>query len=1440
MHQDVLELFSPATAEWFTNTFGEPTDVQKAAWPAIGAGKPALVSAPTGTGKTLSAFLIFIDRLNALARAGELKEELYLIYISPLKSLAGDIRENLRRPLLGIPREEGQEEIQVGIRTGDTPQKDRQRMIKHPPHILITTPESLFLMLTSKNGRSVLKTARALIIDELHALIDTKRGAHLMLSVARLDRLCGTNLQRIGLSATIEPLELAAAYLSPEPVQICAPSMKKQVRILVIGTAPAVGRRKDPVWEELGMAVYRQCLECRSVIAFSEGRRYAEKLAYYVNLLGGDGFARVHHGSLSKEQRAVAEQDLREGRLRLLCATSSMELGIDVGDVERVLQVGCPRTISSTMQRLGRAGHNPGRVSEMLMYPRTASETVYCGMTAQVARLGGVEQARPPRMCLDVLAQHLVSMASGEGYSVGDVLEILKRAYSFRDVTAEDVRQTLEMLAGDYEHDREIPVRPRVLYDRIHGLVAGDNYSRMLATAAGGTIPDKGLYVAKTEDGVTLGELDEEFVYESQIGDKFMLGSFGWRIVRQDKDSVIVTQAPAEGARLPFWKGETKGRSLRTSLAFGRILRELERAESEGKLPEQLGTLGLDEAATEHAAGFIRRQIQATGGLPDDRTIIVEHFRDSTGSHQVMVHALFGRRVNAPLSLLVQRAAVTMTGMEAGCVDEEEGFLLYPYGKEQLPEGLLYQIDPERVRPVLEALLPETPLFAMSFRYNAARALMMGMRHAGRQPLWMQRLRSAEMLSSLIETPDHPLIRETKRECLEDQWDIDSAIQILNDIRAGLITVREIHVDIPSPMSLPFQWQVETAEMYEYSPTTSKIRRAVSEELKRAELVKPPAEELSKKWERRKLPENEEQLHALLMMEGDLAAGELEVPAEWLDNLARRGLACYLEPGIWVAAEQREEYEMALGEPGRGGDAEAVSGEAPDLAGMSVGDAAEACGEALGSAGMKRGDAAKECRQAQTSPEEQAVRHIVRRLLYYRGGQTAGAVQERYFLAAGVSERILNALCASGDVVEDGGVYYHGKLYERAREGYIRSLRTQTATQPPEHFAALAALRAVAAGPPEEQLKQTVARYCGRMFPVKYWESVLFPRRIRRYSGAMLDKLLAEGDYFWRMTLEGDELLMYRELARRGASFLKFLTSVPKEDSAQEVLLRLAEKGLVCADSFVPVRQWQNREKVKKATARQRVNARVMALSAGRWDVVRPVKQWSEEAWLKAFFTENGLLCRETFRKSLAEVNGSPYLAGGAERGGSGECQEKGERPAQMPDHMLYQTAEPFSWKRALELLRIWEYTGRIRRGYFVAGLSGAQFIRREEYDGITAALKDPAKQILWLNGTDPAVQWGKALEMPAEQGFLAVPGTAVALNTGRLAEVMERQGKILRVYEPDCLEEVLTEFVRDYRQNALFAEQRRITVKEYPREAGETLRRAGFMQEMGDFVLYR
>lgn len=1395
MADDRLKIFSEPTARWFEDTFGGPTKVQEEAWPAIAAGRAVLVSAPTGTGKTLSAFLVFIDRLSTLAREGLLEEKLYLIYVSPLKSLAGDIRENLRRPLDGIPRAEGQREITVAIRTGDTPQKERQRMVKHPPHILIITPESLYLMLTSRSGQSVIKTAEAVIIDELHALIDTKRGAHLMLSIARLDRLCGRNLQRIGLSATIEPLELSAEYLSPEPVVICAPVMEKKVRIEVVGTTPADGRRKDPVWEELGMAVYQKCLSCRSVIAFSEGRRYAEKLAYYVNLLGGDGFARVHHGSLSKEQRAEAEQDLRDGKLRLLCATSSMELGIDVGDIDQVLQIGCPRTVSSTMQRLGRAGHNPGKVSVMYMYPRTAPESVSCGMTAEIARLGGVEHTKPPKLCLDVLAQHLVSMAAGDGYRVDDVMEILCRAYSFYEVTREDVRSVLRMLAGDYEHKREIPVRPRVLYDRIHDRVTGDTYSRMLAVAAGGTIPDKGLYAAKTEDGVKLGELDEEFVYESQIGDKFVLGSFAWRIVGQDRDTVIVTQAPVEGARLPFWKGETRGRTLRTSLAFGRLFRELGKAAEEteagaetetagpggmagDKLMAELVRLGLDEAAAHHGASFLRRQIEATGGLPDDRTIVVERFRDHTGTNQVMVHALFGRRVNAPLSILLQHTAKRISGIDIGCVDEEDGFLLYPYGEDVLPEGLLYQVDEAQARSVLEAALPLTPLFNMTFRYNAARALMMGMKRNGRQPLWMQRLKSTELLDSLINEPGHPLIRETRRECLMDQWDIDGVMKILSDIRSGLITVREIYVDTPSPMSLPFQWQAEAAEMYEYSPVTQGIREAVYEELKQADMVKPQAEELARLQERKKLPEDEDQLHSFLMMEGDLMAGELAVPAEWLERLAERELVSYIEPGIWIAAEHQEEYDKAL-----------------------------------------------------VCEDEEAAMHIVRRMLYYRGGQDAEAVRERYFFPDGMAERVLERLAGEELVVEDEGIFYHARLYDRARRASIKGMRMEAVTRPPEHYAALMAGRITIPAPGEEQLKHAVDQFCARSYPVKFWESVLFSRRVRNYTEAMLDKLLAQGDFFWQMKpdgtlafyryedidweaplnglseeLEGDEKLLYQELKRRGASFLKFLTEVPKEDSAQEVLLRLAEKGLVCADSFVPVRQWQNREKVKKATARQRVNARVMALSAGRWDIVRPVKERTAEEWLEAFFKERLILCRETFRKALEGCSAS----------------------------------EEVTWRKALDILRMWELTGRVRRGYFVSGMSGAQFIRKEDYDSVTAALKQPGDEVVWMNAADPAQIWGKVLEQPEDRSFLNLAGTAVAVRQGRIAAAAERQGKVLRVFEYSGLDGVLLEFVRCFQRKLLFPDQKRLIVKEYPEEAGELLKKAGFIREMQDYVLYR
>lgn len=1396
---DMRTIFDKTTADWFAAALGEPTQVQKEAWPAIAGGKHTLVSAPTGTGKTLSAFLVFIDRLMKQAREGTLPRKLQLIYISPLKSLAGDIRENLRRPLDGISGG-GTDLIDVAIRTGDTPQRDRQRMVKYPPHILITTPESLYLMLTSKSGQSVLSSARAIILDELHAMIDTKRGAHLMLSVARLDKICEAPLQRIGLSATIEPLSLAASYLSPDPVTIVSPGMKKEVELVI--TSPfadaAKGKRKDPVWEELAELVYRHCQGSRSVIAFVEGRRYAEKLAYYVNLLGGDGFARVHHGSLSKEQRFEVEQSLRDGSLRLLCATSSMELGIDVGEIDQVFQVGCPKTISGTMQRLGRAGHNPGRVSVMYLFPRTAPEGVWCGMTAELARRGGVEHANPPEGCLDVLAQHLVSMAAFRGYEVDEVMEILPRAYPFREITREDVHSVLGMLAGDFEHDRDIPVRPRILYDRIHGRVEGDGYSRMLAVSAGGTIPDKGLYTVRTGDGVKVGEVDEEFVYESQKGDRFLLGAFAWKIQDISRDSVTVAQAPLEGARVPFWKGELKGRDLRTSKAFGRIYHELQEACEKGSLVQALNRLGLDDAAADLSAGFIKRQVQATDGLPDDKTILVEHFRDQSGNAQIMIHSLFGKRVNAPLALLLQQAARQRAGINVGCVEEEDGILLYSYGEERMPEGLLYQVDPESVVPVLEALLPATPIFGIAFRYNSGRALMMGVKKSGRLPLWMQRLRSVEMLDTLVKDTSggvslekaHPLIRETMRECLTQIWDPEGVKEILHDIRSGAISVREFHSETPSPMSLPLQWAQEAAVMYDYYPTTRGVQAAVEDELKQAQMIAAGKEELADVQQRRHLPEDEKQLHTLLMTEGDLTAGELEVPVEWLESLAAQGRAAYLEPGLWIAMEHREEYLHALSV------CESEDGELLPLA------------------------------KPETDTETvQARLHIVRRLLRYRGGQTAWQTAQRYFWTETEALEILNELVCREEAVESEGVYYHGKLYDRARRQTLKNRRNQIQTRPAASYEALLLSRMSIHAPSGEQLERTLSIFAGHPFPASLWESVILPARVKGYRESLLDAILAEGTFFWHMeeggmlrfddpentdweadlspnleTLSEKEQIIYQALLKRGASFMQALKGLLEGESPHGILLSLLEKGLVYADSFVPVRQWLDRDKIKKATARQRVNARVMALQAGRWDVVRPQKEANGQEWERCF-DRSIILCRET----VASWN--------------------------------------MSWQAALSVLRIREYTGQVRRGYFVEGLSGAQFIREKDFHSTVLALEKPEQEIKWLNASDPAQIWGKVLTHQEGKGFTCIPGTLVAMKGGNPIAVMERQGKTLRFFggcpPEECLA-LMQLFVEDFRQKRIFAGLKRIVVKDYPAEVSGALSGAGFIREMQDYVLYR
>lgn len=1362
----MTELFSASARDWFRARVGEPTAVQREGWPHIAAGENVLISAPTGTGKTLTAFLLFLDRLKAEAAQGTLADEVRVLYVSPLKSLAGDIRENLQRPNEGIPGPV----LRTGLRTGDTTPADRAKMLRKPPHILLTTPESLYLLLTAPRSRAMLRAVQAVIVDELHALIGSKRGAHLMLSLARLDDLCGRRVQRIGLSATIRPLERAAQFLAhPAPCAVVAPALRKEADILVTSPLPDLRLVQGTVWTDLCRRTYELCQGARTVLAFVEGRQQAERLAHGVNQLAGAGFARTHHGCVSREQRLEAEQQLREGKLRLLCATSSMELGIDVGQVDLVVQIGCPRTVSGALQRMGRAGHRPGAVSVMRVFCKTAADALACGLTARAAQEGEIEPAEPPENCLDVLAQHLVSMAVQDEYTVDDALRILHGCWTYRDAAREDVCACLKMLAGDYEHEQDRPVRPRVLYDRLHGRVRGDAYTSMLAYSASGTIPDRGWYQAVLPDGTRLGELDEEFVYEARVGDKFLLGAFAWKIVEIGRDRVVVAQTSAEGAQPPFWRGDGTGRAYPVALRFGSYLERVERAAGAGGLGPALRSLGMDADAAANAARHVRAQIEATGALPTHRRIVCEHFSDEMGKHQLMVHSIFGRRVNFALSLLCRRAAERLTGQDVLAFEDDDGFLLYAVGGEALPEGLLQGLDARGAAERVCALLPGTPLFSMNFRYACACALMMGVRGGRRQPLWVQRMRGEEQLSALAQQAEHPLIREALRACERDNLDLDALRDVLAGIASGAIEVQEMHAAAPSPMALPMRRAVEAKLLYEYDNVPSAAVRTAEravQALGGQDGVEPDEAALAAQYARRRLPENPDQLHSLLLAEGDLAPGELDVPEEWLRRLQDQGRACYVAPGLWIAAESEALYAAV-----RAGDPDAL------------------------------------CRAA-------------RRCLRYRGEQDAQRLAQRYGVPEEAAGRALESLRSQGIALLHGEGYAHREVFSRAQQETLRMRRAAVETVPGERFAALLAASLRTAGSQEAQLRAALDGLLGQFHPLAAWEGSLLPARVANYRPALLDGLLAAGEYSW--TLRGGEAAFFRAqdvdwdaepeapegfapaedesrlldaLRRRGASFSSALSALLGGRSALEPLLRLAQAGLVRADSFAPLRALPEVLQPGRAPGKRLARLRSGALSAGRWELARPERALSADERLERAFSACPILSRET-------VTGLP-------------------------------------WAEAADLLRHWEYTGRARRGYFVQGLSGMQFVRAQDCARVRHALDHPGAAALWLPAQDPGQAYGRALAHAAGREFTRAAGTAVCLLEGRAVAVLERQGEALRLLEPACADEALTALARDFAARRILPHLDRLCIRAYPEGAASALARAGFARLMLDYVLY-
>ncbi|HZY29262.1 MAG TPA: DEAD/DEAH box helicase, partial [Jiangellaceae bacterium] len=823
---DVLELFGPATREWFAGVFAEPTAAQEGAWRAVAAGHHALVVAPTGSGKTLAAFLWALDRLAAGPKPDDPQQRCRVLYVSPLKALAVDIERNLRAPLAGI-RQATQRlrvpepDVTVAIRSGDTPADERRRFQRTPPDVLITTPESLFLILTSQ-ARESLRGVETVILDEVHAVAGTKRGAHLALSLERLDALLPQPAQRVGLSATVRPVDEVARFLGGQrPVHVVDPGSTKEWDLRVVvpvedlgelgghDTGPDSGPEgRSSIWPHVEERVLDLVEEHRSTIVFANSRRLAERLTARLNEISeeratGEALpapgelrpseimaqagatrgipgtvARAHHGSVSKEQRAGIEDDLRTGRLPAVVATSSLELGIDMGAVDLVVQVESPPSVASGLQRVGRAGHQVGAVSRGVLFPKYRGDLVQTAVVVERMRTGQIEELHAPRNPLDVLAQHIVAALAMDEWHVDELLALVRRAHPFATLPRSAYDAVLDMLSGRYPSDEFAELRPRIVWDRTTGTLTGRPGAQRLAVTSGGTIPDRGLFgvfLAGSERGARVGELDEEMVYESRVGDVFALGATSWRIEDITHDRVIVSPAPGQPGRLPFWKGDALGRPAELGAAVGAFVREIS-ALDDVAARRRAASAGLDEWATGNLISYLREQREATGHVPDDRTLLVERFRDELGDWRLIVHSPFGAQVHAPWALAIGARLRERYGVDVQAAHADDGIVLrIPDVADDagVPGADLVVLEPDEVDDTVTAEVGGSAMFASRFRECAARALLLPRRDPRRRtPLWQQRQRSAQLLEVASKYGSFPILLEALRECVQDVYDL--------------------------------------------------------------------------------------------------------------------------------------------------------------------------------------------------------------------------------------------------------------------------------------------------------------------------------------------------------------------------------------------------------------------------------------------------------------------------------------------------------------------------------------------------------------------------------------------------------------------------------------------------------------------------------------------
>jgi len=1390
--KSALERFSPAARRWFRDTFPAPTPAQELGWEGIAAGEHTLLLAPTGSGKTLAAFLWCLDRLAnrpplPLGRNGRPQRAgVSVLYVSPLKALSYDIERNLRAPLAGLRIAAAREglpppDITVATRTGDTPANEREDIRREPPDILITTPESLYLMLTSR-ARSILETVDTVIVDEIHTMAATKRGAHLALSLERLERLTGRPFQRIGLSATQRPLEEVARYLGGDrPVRIADAGARRDLDLKVIvpvedmtrpGETPLplpeseVGpEARTSIWP----ALYPKLLELvrahRSTLIFVNNRRLAERVAARVNELAGEELLRAHHGSVSREQRLEAEERLKAGTIPGLVCTSSMELGVDMGAVDLVVQVESPKSVARGLQRVGRAGHQVGAVSTGRIFPKFRGDLLECAVVTKRMREGLIEKTEVPKNPLDVLAQQIVAACAAEDLTVDELFAMVRRCYNFADLSREQLEGVLGMLSGQYPSDEFADLKPRILWDRETNVLSSRRDARLIALLNAGTIPDRGLYgVFLGAGGPRVGELDEEMVYESRPGETFLLGATTWRIEQITRDQVIVSPAPGEPGKMPFWKGDGVGRPLEFGRAIGEFVREVAALKPAQALERLTEDHDLDEKAANNLLNYLADEKEATGHLPTDRTIVVERFRDELGDWRMVVLSPFGGQVHAPWAQAIEATLGEKSGFDVQTIWSDDGIAIRFAGGEEPPPATMLFPTPEEVEELVVSQLANTALFASHFRENAGRALLLPRQRAGaRSPLWLQRQRSANLLAVASRYGSFPIVLETYRECLRDVFDLPGLVGLLRQVQSREIAVVEAETREASPFARSLLFDYVAAYMYEGDAPLAERRaqaltldrnllRDLLGEAELRELLDPAALELVE-LELQCLTGNRkartlDQTHDLLRRLGDLDAGEvasrLSDPANadpWLAELEAARRACRIRIAgteRWIAIEDSGRFRDALGV--------AIPVGVPE-------------------AFLRR--------------TEGALEGLLTRYARTHGPFLTAAPARRWALPESLVRETLEELDAAGTVLHGdfrpGGSEREWCDPDVLRQVKKRSLARLRKEVEPVDGAAYARFLQKWHGVGSRQrgldrLRDVVAQLEGIPLAASVLEREILAARVADFQPAMIDNLVAAGELAWfgagrlgqndgRVVLVRRELLdrfapavpepasdvqraILDALARRGAQFFTDLVvaaGAPHQD-VLEGLWDLVWAGAVTNDTFAPVRALSWPRRAGGGPSKGRVG-RLPPESAGRWSLVRGVPADETRAVMtaRAHARAEGLLERlgiVTREGAVAED-----LAGG--------------------------------FSAVYPVLKAMEDAGRVRRGYFVEGLGAAQFALPGAAERLRAEREPPEEPAtVVLAATDPAQPYGATLPWPREdaegrKAYQRVPGARVVLVDG-------------------------------------------------------------------------